>query len=257
MLKYIKVSIFIFLVLCYFVTTVPFLPFFFIAPMPTRKVLNRIVQIYCKIAIKVFGVKVQVDGLEKIQGPTLIVGNHLSYIDILVLSSIYPSSYVTSIEVKHTPVLGQIVILAGCLFVERRNRDNLQNEIKDITNALKSGLNVTIFPEATSTNGEAVIRFRKPLYNAAKFSNTHITPICLNYTHVNGKKISTQTRDSVCWYDDMTFFPHLMDFSSLRSLNVSVKVLSPITNQSVQDKEALELAQTTHSAISEHYAPIM
>jgi 1-acyl-sn-glycerol-3-phosphate acyltransferase len=91
---------------------------------------------------------------------------------------------------KNTFFLGQICKFASCLFVERRSRGNLDQEIKEITDALNYGHNVLIFPEGTSTNGDEVLRFKRPLFNAAIFSSKKVLPATLNY--LEAKVLATQ-----------------------------------------------------------------
>jgi 1-acyl-sn-glycerol-3-phosphate acyltransferase len=157
---------FVFLVIfVYFLSTAPFFIFLKKYPYGTKKILNHIVGIYSKVLTWILGIKIS-HNLNTIDRNKnyFIVSNHLSYIDILLISSVLPTSFVTSVEMKNTPFLGQIIQLAGCLFVERRNKKNIMNEIGDIENALNKGLNVTVFPEATSTNGEQVLKFKRSLF---------------------------------------------------------------------------------------------
>lgn len=160
------------------------------------------------------GVQVHKQGALK-PGASLLVGNHLSYIDAIVLAAMTPCHFVTSIEIKNTPVLGQVCQLANCLFVERRSRKYLSNEVADISLALKQGRSVVIFPEGTSTNGDQVLRFKRPLFQAALDARVPVQTFCLNYS-------GFEDRDDVCWYGEMGFFSHLKRFFALDSLEVEV-----------------------------------
>ncbi len=209
---------------------------------------------YCRLGLKVMGVQLTMDKrIDASMENRLIVCNHLSYMDILLLSSVVPTSFVTSMEIKNDPFLGRLSELASCLYVERRSRKNLSNEISDITNALKNGLNVTIFPEATSTNGEQVLRFRRPLYNSALHSQKRTLPLCINYRKLNDQLITKQNRDSIFWYDKMAFFPHLWNFLSLSSIEVSISVLDEVSYS--QDLDAADIAEQTHKMVSERFIP--
>src|SRR5262249_41938524 len=88
---------------------------------------NRILSWFCRFGLWILQVKVNPLGIKSLselpQG--LYVGNHLSYLDVLVISSHVPACFVTSVEIRDTPGLGIIVQMAGCLFVERRNKLNL------------------------------------------------------------------------------------------------------------------------------------
>jgi 1-acyl-sn-glycerol-3-phosphate acyltransferase len=230
-----------------------------ILPLATwriQKLRSAMHSFFCRLGLIVMGVKTQIEGLDKIKGKNfLIVSNHLSYLDILIIAANFPSSFVTSVEIKETPGLGLITRWAGCLFVERRSKENIHNEISEITEALKNGLNVTIFPEATSTNGESVLRFRSPLYNAAIFSEKDILPICLNYQFIGNEPINLSNRDKLCWYGDMSFMPHLIELMKNKRIKIKLDVLEPLTFNGEQ-RDAKLMAQITHQRVSEKYVPI-
>lgn len=215
---------FVLLAICsYFLCTLPFYVFLKRYPYGMKKILGHIVGIYSKILIWILGIKTSHNfkNLDRSKN-YFIVSNHLSYIDILVISSIIPTSFVTSVEMKNTPFLGQIIQLAGCLFVERRNKSNIKSEISDIENALLNGLNVTVFPEATSTNGERVINFKRSLFLCAMNTKVEILPLTINYKQIDSQPINTQNRDKVCWYGNMEFAPHLWSLCQLKSVHVEL-----------------------------------
>ncbi len=226
------------------------------APMEQRRELAKNISFYARKVTDFLNIKVITKGNipDFSKQNFLIVSNHLTYIDIPVLSSIAPSCYVTSVEVKETPFLGEICKMGACVFVERRNKKNIKNEIHEITDSLENGINVTIFPEATSTNGEEVIRFRRPLYNAALFSETPILPVTINYIQADANPIDLSNRDNIFWYGDMPFFPHLMRFLSYKEVRVELTYHDPIP---VQKDSVLEsLVNQSHRAVSEVFRPI-
>lgn len=223
MLALIKFFFVFFVIFAYFLLTAPFFIFLKIFPYGTKKILNHLVVICSKILIFILGIRIShnLKNIDKSKN-YFIVSNHLSYTDILIISSIIPTSFVTSVEMKKTPFLGQIIQLAGCLFVERRNKKNILNEIGDIENALNKGLNVTVFPEATSTNGEQVLNFKRSLFQSAMNTQVDVLPMTLNYRKVNGENVSSENRDSICWYGDMEFAPHLWSLCKNKSINVDI-----------------------------------
>lgn len=175
-------------------------------------------------------------------GGVLLVGNHLSYVDALVLASLSPCHFVTSIEIKKTLGLGQICQLANCLFVERRSRNFLTQEIAEISQTLRQDRKVVVFPEGTSTNGEKVLRFKRPLFQAALDSKRPVQTFCLNYLGFN-------ERDDICWYGDMKFIPHLRRFFKLHSLKVDVI----LGDQALEGEEPTELSQFAHGEVSQRF----
>lgn len=219
-----------------------------------RKLLSRWVSFCSSQALKVFGVKIEFDGREgQLRTPQLMVSNHLGYLDVLVMATLAPCAFVTSVEIKNTPFLGWLTELAGCLYVERRNRSNLGLEISDIKAELENGLSVCIFPEATSTNGESVIRFRKPLYQAAIDSGRPVLPLCINYTHIDRRPTSIANRDFVCWYGDMEFLGHLWAFFSKEVIHVTVSAQETLCSKEINCPASL--AEQSHLRVLTAFRP--
>ncbi len=229
----------------------------------TRMFLARWVRLHSRLLLFIFGVSIGVDS----QNPgvdisstsrinsNFIVSNHLGYLDALVLSSLLPVSFVTSVEIRDAFFIGWLTRLSGCLYVERRNKANIESEIIELTRALNSRLNVCVFPEATSTNGESVLRFRQPLYNAAVISGQPVLPACLNYETINNERVTPFNRDLLFWYGDMPFFSHLWNFWSIRRAQVRVTFGAPIYS-TLHAETAGQLAASSHQFVSSIYRPI-
>lgn len=217
-----------------------------------RPFLTKVISVVSKIGLRIFNVKVRKNFAPVDQNENyLIVSNHLSYLDILIISSYFPTCFVTSNEMKETPFLGQMCLLGGCLFVERRSRSGITAEVKELSNALADGLNVVIFPEATSTNGEAVIRFRRPLFQAAMTSHSKVLPVCLNYRTLDGEKLTLKNRDKVFWYGDMAFLGHALKLFAHKSIVAELTVMKSLNSEDFADKNTL--AEKCFELVSEEY----
>ena len=219
-----------------------------------RAAAIQVMSFFSQIILKLLGVRVQVkhrDRLRKKRGVCLIVANHLSYIDVLILSSLVPAVFVTSVELKHTAVIGALARLSGSLFVERRKPSGLKREIEEIVFVLGQGLPVALFPEGTTSNGDRVHQFKNSLFDAAVATRADILPLCLRYTRVNDQLLTPQNRDDVFYYGGITFFKHLPRLLSLSSIDVEIIPLSTITTKPHQTRKDLSLL--TQNAISEAY----
>lgn len=217
---------------------------------------NRILTKWSRFACFVLSIRTRVIGAEHLQdlNGALLVGNHLTYTDVVVIASHVPACFVTSTEIKRSLGLGQICVMAGCLFVDRKNKRNLVNEVSEIQEGLQKGLNVAIFPEATSTNGEAVLRFRKPLYLAASMANAKVVPFVLNYRTVGGAPVNKETRDDIFWYGDMDFIPHLWRLTGRGGAEVDLHILPPIPVSPTSDTG--QLADETHRLVAATFVPV-
>lgn len=212
---------------------------------------NRILKFFCRLGLKILNVRASYEGLEHVEPGVLLVGNHLSYVDVVVVHARVPACFVTSKEIKQTPVLGQVCQLAGCLFVERRTRMNLRGEVEEIAEGLRRGFNVAIFPEATSTNGEQVLRFKRPLFTAAERAARPVVPFCLNYHTVGGEPINRVTRDKIFWYGDMGFAGHLWALSCSGGVDVRLSFLDKL-----DAKESANVAEVARERILGVFEPV-
>jgi 1-acyl-sn-glycerol-3-phosphate acyltransferase len=222
-----------------------------------RAFFLRHVNAYAKAALRVIGIEVEIENEQHLQeGRTyLILANHMSYIDAMVMAAIRPMCFVTSQEVRETPVLGQITELGGCLFVERRSKENIRNEIGEIGMALQQGFHVVIFPEGTSSDGSKVLPFKRSLLVSAIDSLSPILPMVIQYEEIGSEKVSAKNRDALCWYGKMSFGPHFFALMALRRIKIRVKILPeiPVTKDSTRDI----LVGKAQSAINENYQPIV
>ena len=166
----------------------------------------------------------------------LFVGNHMGMLDILVISSLKPTLFITSVEMQKTPGLGLLSEMGGCLFVERRNRSNIQTEIGQIREALKQGVSVVLYPEGTSTSGERILPFKKSLLTAAAGTGVPIKPMVVNYTFVDGEPMSDKHRDTVCWYGDQSFISAMWRLFSAKSIVAEFEFLDEIHVHSEEER---------------------
>jgi 1-acyl-sn-glycerol-3-phosphate acyltransferase len=236
-----------------------FLTSCFMSIFPLSGKLRRALRIqnasfFSKVALAMFGIRVHVDHCEQLhanRGGRLVVSNHLSYIDVLIISSILPSIFITSEELKHTIVLGTLARLSGCIFVERRKPSRLKQEIHEISRALSQGFSVVLFPEGGTSNGDCVQQFKNSLFDAAVSAGADVLPLCLRYTKINGESVTIGNRDAVFYYGGVTFFRHLPRLLSQKSIDVDILPLQTIAAHAAVSRK--ELAAQAHDAISTTY----
>jgi len=146
----------------------------------------------------------KVEGVPPSHG--LVVSNHLSYIDILVLSAAMPCFFVAKIEIGGWPFFGKAARCGGTIFVDRSSLASAQTVAEQMTERLQLPIPVPVllFPEGTSTDGSEVIRFHSRLIDPATSLGVPITTACVRYTVADGTP-----EIELCWYGDETFVNHL------------------------------------------------
>lgn len=222
-------------------------------PKLRKKKFSQNAGIYTTLVCKLFNIKIEVIQPLSFHDAGLIVGNHMGFIDILVMHSLTKALFVTSYEMRETPVLGLITEMSGCLFVERRNKSNILSELKNIIDALNDDFNVTLYPEATSHNGEEILPFKRTLMTSAAAAGKPILPYCFNFKSINGEPFSLKYRDHVCWYGDMGFFSSFLKSISLEEIVTEVIFLEPYYPK--MEQERAEVANEVRRRIVKHFRP--
>ncbi len=218
-----------------------------------RRRLAWAVSFFSRIALRLLGVRLRVRSrrrLPRTPAGRLIVANHLSSLDILILASLMPVVFITSVELRRSGLPGLFAMAAGSLFVERRRAIALRREITAVSRALTQGFSVVLFPEGTSFDGSGVRPFKNALFDAAIRAEAEVLPLCIRYSRANGKKISAGDGHAV-FYHDIPFLRHVRTILQLRSLEAEVSVLERIPAGTVGDRK--KMASLLHKAVSEAY----
>ncbi|MBC7466071.1 MAG: 1-acyl-sn-glycerol-3-phosphate acyltransferase, partial [Bdellovibrio sp.] len=180
-------------------------------------------------------------------------GNHIGFIDIVALQAVSSCVFITSKEMQKTPGLGQICDLAGCTYVDRKNRMNIQEELKGVIQVLKEGSRVVLYAESVASNGEQVLPFKKTLLMAAGFADRPIRPFVFNFREVNGGPVLYEHRDSLCWYGDENFVTAIWRSLKLNSIKVEIEFLPLVYTKPEDDRSVI--AKRLHDMVSENYVP--
>lgn len=185
----------------------------------------------------------------------LIVANHLSLWDILILSSHFNCLYITSLDIQDNPLLGFLTKLGGCVFVERRNRKQIAADIESVAELLSMGQQVALFPEATSSDGTGVLPFKRSLFRAAVKAGKPIVPVCINYRSIDDQPLSPSNRDRVFYYGEHRFSAQLAKIFACRSVVVEIEVFSPIFPTEFRDAHRV-ICDHSYELIRSHFDSI-
>lgn len=135
---------------------------------------------------------------------TMLVANHISWLDIPVLASAWQGRFLSKADVAEWPVIGWLLRRTGTLLIRRGARRASEQAIADIARTLEDGESVCIFPEGTTTDGSRVLHFHPRLFQAACQTGHHVQPVMLRYP--SGQGISK----TVPFIGDDEFLPHLL-----------------------------------------------
>ena len=150
----------------------------------------------------ILGVRVMVHGCPA-EEPCLVLANHLSWLDILVLATQSDAGFVAKAEVGEWPVLGWMFRAGGTEFVQRGSHDSAARLLQRMTARLGQGETLTVFPEGTSSARVLPARFRPRLLQAAVDAGVHVQPVALYYG------ADPRVLERVAFVGDDTFLHHL------------------------------------------------
>lgn len=139
------------------------------------------VQAWAVRMLALLGVPLQVDGPAPAQGPVLLVSNHLSWLDILVLHAARHCRFVSKSEVRHWPLIGTLASGAGTLYIERDRRRDAMRVVHRMAESLRAGDVVAVFPEGTTGDGIALLPFHANLVQAAISAQAPVQPVALRF----------------------------------------------------------------------------
>lgn len=137
------------------------LPFQIVAVWARLPAARRIPMLYHRCLARAIGLKVTVKGEPSCRRPLLIVSNHISWLDIVVLSSRVPVTFVAKSEVAGWPVLGRLARLQHTVFVDRERKLKSRMAAEEMARRMLAGHAVVLFAEGTSSDGSAVLPARR------------------------------------------------------------------------------------------------
>lgn len=146
---------------------------------PDQK-LKEIQRWACKV-LQILQVEVLFEGERPTPGASLVVANHVSWLDILVLQSQLPGLFVAKAEVRRWPLIGRMAQVCSTIFVERASRQSARSMVEDTLKALGQGYSVVAFPEGTSSDGSDLGVFHTNIFEAAIRARTPVQPVALGY----------------------------------------------------------------------------
>jgi 1-acyl-sn-glycerol-3-phosphate acyltransferase len=139
------------------------------------------VQAWAGQMLRILGVPLRVEGCPPAEGPLLLVSNHLSWLDILVLHAARHCRFVSKSDVKHWPLIGPLATGAGTLYIEREKRRDAMRVVHHMAESLRAGDIVAVFPEGTTGDGEGLLPFHGNLIQAAISADVPVQPVALRF----------------------------------------------------------------------------
>lgn len=188
-----------------------------------------------RLLLRLFDVRIVERGTPPGDTATLVVANHVSWLDIPVIGALHPLSFIAKSEIEGWPVVGLLAKLQRSVFIDRQRRKATAEVNDALAHRLVKGEVIVLFAEGTTGDGNRLLPFRSSLVGAAQTALMHdsvervlLQPLAISYTRRNGLPVTRRERPFIAWYGDMDLAPHLKLFIEGTPLDVVVTWGEPI-----------------------------
>lgn len=184
--------------------------------------------------VRAMGLELRVSGVAPRPGATLLVANHISWLDIAAIHAAVPHArFVSKADVLAWPLLGWLIKNAGTLFIEREKKRDALRVVHTMAESLQRGETVAIFPEGTTGAGPELLPFHANLLHAAVTTGTPVQPVVLRFSEP-GHAFSPAAE----FLGETTLLQSVWRIATARALAVNVQLLPPMSTEHA-DRRAL------------------
>lgn len=177
-------------------------------------------RLWGKTLCAILGIRRVVEGTVPSDGAFLVAANHVSYVDILVLASLYPSLFLAKREIASWPVFGWIARGAGTVFIDRDQAKDVVRAGRELSDRLELGLPLTIFPEGRSSRGAEILPFQPSLLEPAARAGIPCWAASISYETPGSDLPPSRT---ICWHDNESLLTHFPRLVGLRRVVAHVR----------------------------------
>ncbi|MCP5432950.1 MAG: 1-acyl-sn-glycerol-3-phosphate acyltransferase [Alphaproteobacteria bacterium] len=216
-------------------------------------------QLFFRIVLALMGARVVVRGEIARGTPLLVTSNHTSYLDIPVIGSVAPLSFIAKRQVRDWPLFGVLAQLDRSVFVDRDSRGRAVDDVAQIKARLAKGETLVLFPEGTSNTGNGVLAFKSALIGAVHYRAegekagppVQVQPLSVAYTRLHGLPMGRQFRPNFAWYGDMSLIPHLWRVFGIGPFDVELEFHEPVALDAFPSRKALtsHVQEVVHAGV--------
>jgi 1-acyl-sn-glycerol-3-phosphate acyltransferase len=214
-----------------------------------NRLAHRLPGMWHRLVCKTVDLRINVYGRPVDDRPLLITPNHTSWLDITVIGTLLPVSFIAKSEVASWPLFGTLARLQRTIFVDRTRRTDTAKVAAQIAGRLADGDAIVLFAEGTSGDGNYILPFRSALIGSAREAidggakgRVWVQPMSVSYTRLQGIPMGRQFRSLAAWYGDMDLLPHLRAILREGIIDVDVIWGAPIAFDPKSDRKIVAAA---------------
>lgn len=217
-------------------------------PVTSLRIRSALNHAWSQVLMAICGVRVQVSGKPQMEGAALWVANHVSWIDIFILSSVRCVAFIAKRDIRNWPVIGWLVEKAGTVFIDRSRRHSVGHVGDQMKVMFHRGQVVGLFAEGTTSNGFDVKPFHSSLFEPPLRAGVLIQPVALRFYHRDRRS------DRIAFVGEQTLVQNMFILLASLGTRVEVEFLRPLTPDQYHGLSRAELAEATHAPIREAVA---
>lgn len=199
--------------------------------------------IYHRFVTRMMGLTIRVHGVPLHSGPRLFLSNHISWLDIVALSTALPLSFVARADVASWPVFGLFAKLQQTVFVDRTRKMATKSAVGRVAERFGRGEAILLFAEGTTSDGQRVFDFRPALLGAVSSEElaepVTVQPVALYYQSRAGMRLRRSETPEIAWYGDMDLLPHFAGILRGPPIIVDIWFGEPFQTADVKDRKIL------------------
>lgn len=216
----------------------------FTFPALSQPERNARVQAWSRRMLEIMGITIRVQGTPPAEGPALLICNHLSWLDITSLHAARHVRFVSKSGVKGWPLIGTLSNGSGTLYIERERRRDALRVVHQMTEALRNGDLIGVFPEGTTSDGRGLLPFHANLLQAAITSGAPVVPAALRFADA----ATGETSQAMRYIDDDNLATSLWNTLRAPPLLAIVRFGEP---QDSHGRDRREWAQSLHEDVQQ------
>jgi len=223
-------------------------------PRQRSRACARVQQIWARMMCSALGMSIFFRGSQEPAADgrgMFVVSNHISYLDIVVLASVFPAAFLSKHEVRGWPLFGWLATLAGTVYVDRAAKRSALAAMESIEEHLAHGVHVIVFPEGTTSDGCGVLPFKSTFFDLPARLMVPVLPVAVRYRRVDGAMLSDDLPSPVAWYGDAPLGASLWKVLGFGHIEVEITCAPLLLAASRSDRK--DLARQAQARIGEAY----
>ena len=205
--------------------------------------MARVMQLWGRMSCWMMNICIhQIDSVKQPDHGTLIVSNHVGSVDIFVMAACFRMAFVSKSDIRAWPLVGYLTRMASTIYIDRTRRKELAGMVQAISDRLRSGHSIVVFPEGGATLGHQVEHFKSSAFEAVVQAKSSVLPVTIRYFDGGEPSVA-------CWPEGISFIANIKRLLMHPRLNVKVWVLPEITGET--DRQVY--AQKSRAIISEKF----